>query len=213
MSTSIPIQPAGTEVPASHVWGKAQQVVIAAHGSRSLPVGTSSVESSATSPEFDRTAYRKCGHDRHGSHVVYLSPRISGGPPLLHRRDLAQSLPATASTRSLRREGAGPSSERQIRHTDGEVDRYCVSEFRHRQKSFQQEYLHPCWVSPCSETLILPRRPPSFAHSQHEMKNSLKSKARFVRMHSRGNATSVLVAEQRRDGAKTDGFEGESIFG
>lgn len=97
-----PIQPAGAEVRESHDQRTTRQVVIAAQFSRSQTVGTSSVEALATSPEFTRKVYREYGLDHHGSRGVCHSDRISGEPPLLHRPDLAQSLPANASTRSLR---------------------------------------------------------------------------------------------------------------
>jgi hypothetical protein len=84
----------------AHFRGSGQNLVIAAQILRSLPVGTRSVEALATSPEFARKESREYGLDHHGSRVVWHSHRISGEPLLLHGPDLAQSLPASASTRS-----------------------------------------------------------------------------------------------------------------
>ena len=148
-----PIQPAGAEVRESHDQRTVRQMVIAVQLSRSQPVGTSSVEALATSPEFARKECREYGLDHHGSRGVCHSHRISGEPLLLHRPDLAQSLPASVSIRSLRRRGEGPHSRNQTHPAHGAVDRDCASWFLHRQTSSRQKCLHPWWVPPCSETL------------------------------------------------------------
>lgn len=64
--------------------------------------------------------------------------RIFGEPQLLHRLDLARSLPASASTRSLRRQGIGPNSQNQTYPVLGEDDRDCASWFLHGQTSSRQ---------------------------------------------------------------------------
>ena len=78
-------------------------------------------EALATSPEFARKEYREYTLDHHGSRVVWHPHRIAGEPLLLHRTDLSELLPASASTRSLRRRGEDQNSRNQACPAHGEV--------------------------------------------------------------------------------------------